>query len=156
MMFITKANTCISIGIASISSVTEVRVKTVQEAINRYGPLSENLRIPNYRLQKFTFKGFTGYLNKDAHPSFMRAINELEVKQLLHEIKGFQGCYSPRFVNNTNVLSAHAFGLACDFTNKQYSLAFIDTFKKHGWCWGGYFRRPDLMHFTFAGWECLK
>jgi hypothetical protein len=72
------------------------------------------------------------------------------------------GCYNPRFsrVNGEiGFLSRHSYGQAID-TNTvsdcggcipQMNCSVVRIFRKHGFAWGGNFRRPDGMHFEWVG-----
>ena len=66
----------------------------------------------------------------------------------------FKGCYNPRPVKGTNYYSLHAYGLACDFNNTRFSKEFVEVWVRNGWCYGGYFTRPDNMHFSYGKLEC--
>jgi hypothetical protein len=72
------------------------------------------------------------------------------------------GCYVPRFSRvsgQIGFLSRHAYGMALD-TNTDSNCAgcrpqmdcdVVRIFRKHGFAWGGNFRRPDGMHFEWVG-----
>ncbi|MFN2526756.1 MAG: M15 family metallopeptidase [Actinomycetota bacterium] len=69
----------------------------------------------------------------------------------------FAGCYSPRFIDRDpgKPLSMHAFGLAVDINVSTNQLGtrgdmdprIVQIFTKWGFEWGGYWSRPDPMHF---------
>ncbi len=74
----------------------------------------------------------------------------------------FGGCYVPRFSRvsgQIGFLSRHTYGMALD-TNTTSNCAgcrprmncdVVRIFRKHGFAWGGNFRRPDGMHFEWVG-----
>ena len=74
----------------------------------------------------------------------------------------FGGCYVPRFSRvsgQIGFLSRHTYGMALD-TNTvsncagcrpQMNCDVVRIFRRHGFAWGGNFRRPDGMHFEWVG-----
>lgn len=72
------------------------------------------------------------------------------------------GCYVPRFSRvsgQIGFLSRHTYGMALD-TNTVSNCQgcrplmhcdVVRIFRKHGFAWGGNFRRPDGMHFEWVG-----
>lgn len=72
------------------------------------------------------------------------------------------GCYVPRFSRvsgQIGFLSRHTYGMAFD-TNTQTNCFgcvpvmhcdVVRIFRRHGFAWGGNFRRPDGMHFEWVG-----
>jgi hypothetical protein len=74
----------------------------------------------------------------------------------------FGGCYVPRFSRvsgQIGFLSRHTYGMAFDTntTSNCYGCRpamncdVVRIFRKHGFAWGGNFRRPDGMHFEWVG-----
>ncbi len=69
----------------------------------------------------------------------------------------YGGCYVPRFIDRDpgGSLSNHAFGLAIDLnvstnrlgTRGDMDPRIVEIFRKWGFAWGGYWSRPDPMHF---------
>jgi hypothetical protein len=96
-------------------------------------------------------------------PRLAAALGEIEAAGLADSIdpEHYGGCYVPRFVDRdaSKPLSNHAFGLAIDLntTTNQLGTAgnmdpkVIEIFRKWGFNWGGYWDRPDPMHFELAG-----
>jgi hypothetical protein len=132
-------------------------------AEKRYGKLSKDYSWKNRTkwLVKFdpsiygrTFKT-PMWVNKDIALPLSLVFGELKRKGLLKEISFTQGCYAARAIRGTNRPSIHAYGLGCDFNNKEYSEAFIAVWKSYGWTWGGSWcgKYYDPMHFSWAGWE---
>jgi hypothetical protein len=90
---------------------------------------------------------------------------EVEEKKLLDRLVSFDGSFVARLVRGSqNRLTNHACGAAFDI-NAQYNLfgsppapigakgsvlELVPIFNKHGFYWGGHFRRPDGMHFELA------
>lgn len=100
------------------------------------------------------------YCNKDVHEPLTWALESLRNMGLLHELKTFDGCFNIRTVRGSDRVSTHAYGLAIDINAFENSLgghvtfdyAFVSCWTKHGWDWGGTFKRRDGMHFSYA-WE---
>jgi hypothetical protein len=74
----------------------------------------------------------------------------------------YGGCYVPRFSRTSGqigFLSRHTYGMALDVntvTNcggcrPPMNCDVVRIFRKHGFAWGGNFRRPDGMHFEWVG-----
>lgn len=72
------------------------------------------------------------------------------------------GCYVPRFSRvsgQIGFLSRHTYGMALDTNTDsncagcrpQMNCEVVRIFRKHGFAWGGNFRRPDGMHFEWVG-----
>lgn len=70
------------------------------------------------------------------------------------------GVYNFRQMRGSNKLSVHSYGAAIDLSpemnglgvpydarNNMMPFAVRDIFHKHGWKWGGTWKRPDAMHF---------
>jgi hypothetical protein len=95
-------------------------------------------------------------------PQLGAALHEIESRRLAHliNVRDYGGCYVPRFVdrNPTKPLSMHAFGLAVDLNVSENYLGtrghmnprIVSIFERWGFAWGGYWGRPDPMHFELA------
>lgn len=95
-------------------------------------------------------------------PQVYEALAEIERAGLASSIRpeDYAGCYAPRFIdrNPDLPLSNHAFGLAIDFNSDTNMLGtqgdmdprVVEIFEKWGFEWGGYWERPDPMHFELA------
>jgi hypothetical protein len=96
-------------------------------------------------------------------PRLAGALGQLEEADLAHLVKPSQygGCYVPRFIDrdSTKPLSSHAFGLAVDFnvptnqlgTRGDMDPRVVEVMARWGFSWGGYWSRPDPMHFELVG-----
>lgn len=71
----------------------------------------------------------------------------------------YGGSFNYRKQRGSTRLSTHAFGIAIDIDpmhnvmgSKDYRMPqfVVEVFEKHGWVWGGRFRRIDAMHFQYC------
>jgi hypothetical protein len=101
------------------------------------------------------------YCNTDMQDALTQAFQNVIDRQLLGELKTFDGCWMMRDVRAVpGQLSCHAYGLAIDLnasTNglgeaPTFSPEFVACFTDAGFSWGGNFSRVDGMHFSYA-WE---
>lgn len=95
-------------------------------------------------------------------PQLNSALREISDAGLGGEIRpgDYAGCYVPRFIDRDprRGLSMHAFGLAVDLNVSTNALGtrgdmhptVVQIFEKWGFAWGGYWSRPDPMHFELA------
>ena len=71
----------------------------------------------------------------------------------------YGGCFNPRYSRLGGFLSRHAYAVAIDMNTLANCLGCVPKmdcrvvriFRKHGFAWGGNFRRPDGMHFEWVG-----
>lgn len=85
------------------------------------------------------------------------ALGELAARQLGHLVNTFDGCFMPRHMgwDPRRPLSRHAWGIAVDVNARQFPYGsgarqearLIAAFARHGFTWGGDWRKPDPMHF---------
>ena len=76
----------------------------------------------------------------------------------LIQVNGYQGCYVPRVIRNTESLSMHGRGLAVDLnvagnavgTSGSMDARVVSVFKAFGLRWGGDWTTSDPMHFEAA------
>ena len=92
-------------------------------------------------------------------PQLVKALEEIQDAGLYGHFKPeqFGGCYMPRHIdwNPSKPLSMHAWGLAIDFNTHdnwlgqapQMDRRIVSIFEKWGFEWGGWWSRPDGMHF---------
>lgn len=95
-------------------------------------------------------------------PQLASALQEISDAGLASEIRSsdYAGCYVPRFIDRDprRGLSMHAFGLAVDLNVSTNGLGtrgdmhptVVEIFQKWGFNWGGFWSRPDPMHFELA------
>jgi len=98
--------------------------------------------------------------NRAIFPQLRAALAEVVSRGLagaLHPDE-YAGCYYPRFIAGTTVLSNHSFGLAMDFnvpgnqrgTPGEMNRDVVAIFKKWGFAWGGDWNYTDPMHFELS------
>lgn len=71
----------------------------------------------------------------------------------------YGGCFNPRYSRLGGFLSRHAYAVAIDMNTlsncqgcvPQMDCRVVRIFRKHGFGWGGNYRRPDGMHFEWVG-----
>jgi hypothetical protein len=95
-------------------------------------------------------------------PQLGAALGEIQKAGLASEIRtgDYGGCYVPRFIDRDprRGLSMHAFGLAVDLNVSSNGLGsrgdmhpdIVRIFERWGFRWGGWWSRPDPMHFELA------
>jgi len=93
-----------------------------------------------------------------------RAIEEvvretfLDLAELWGRLRTFDGGYTFRLMRGGSRLSSHGYGAALDFDAPWNKLGrpptmdpeIVRVFGRHGWTWGGKWKRPDGMHFQFG------
>jgi hypothetical protein len=92
------------------------------------------------------------------------ALAEVAAAGLASEIdvanaNAYGGCFAPRYSRTSGYLSRHSYGMAldtntlsnCGGCRPQMNCDVVRIFRKHGFAWGGNFRRPDGMHFEWVG-----
>jgi hypothetical protein len=102
------------------------------------------------------------YCHRIMIPQLAAALGEIQDAGLAGEIRPneYAGCYVPRFIDRDprRGLSMHAFGLAVDLNTSTNQLGtrgdmhpdVVRIFEKWGFGWGGWWGRPDPMHFELA------
>ena len=95
-------------------------------------------------------------------PMFQRAFELIEQLGLLDRVLSYDGAYANRAVRgSTTTMSSHAFGAAMDINAAWNGLGhtppgigekgsvreLIGVFESCGLAWGGWWNRPDGMHF---------
>jgi hypothetical protein len=98
--------------------------------------------------------------NRAIFPQLQAALAEVVSRGLAGKLHPdeYAGCYYPRFIAGTTVLSNHSFGLAMDFNvpgNQRGTVGEMDRdvvaiFKKWGFAWGGDWHYTDPMHFELS------
>jgi len=87
-----------------------------------------------------------------------KALKTVLFNRLEKEIKTWDGCFNIRSKKGGASMSLHAWGLAIDINaawngfNKTptMDMALVQCFTDAGFDWGGYWTRPDGMHFQLA------
>jgi D-alanyl-D-alanine carboxypeptidase len=157
---------------------TKYKPKNREECELRYGAIDHTDKVkpvwPNERkwmttlilptLTKKIINTATGkvwdkvYCNIDMAKPLVETIEFLHIKNLLNEIKSFDGCFNIRDVRGiSGRQSLHSWGLAIDFNaddnalgcKPTWSRQFIFAMRLMGWEWGGDFGRCDGMHFSW-------
>jgi len=99
------------------------------------------------------------YCNSFMREPLLNVLKEIKESGLAHELKTFDGCFAIRKVRGSeDKWSWHSFGLAVDCnaaTNKlgergDMHPGVVAIFRKHGFLWGGFFKRRDNQHFQFV------
>jgi len=95
--------------------------------------------------------------NRAIFPQLRAALEEIASRGLADKIHPgeYAGCYYPRFIAGTTVLSNHSFGLAFDInvpgnqrgTAGEIDRTVVSIFEKWGFTWGGRWSYTDPMHF---------
>lgn len=99
--------------------------------------------------------------HKAMHSFLDAALQNLVSRNLLSLLTEYGGCHVIRATRGTTNWSAHSWGLAFDINMTGNGLGqtptmdknFVKCFTDAGFGWGGYYSRPDGMHFTLAGFD---
>ena len=100
------------------------------------------------------------YVNNDAAPALVRALELVVARGLQNKLYSFDGCLNVRPIRGSRTLNTHAYGLAIDINARGNGLGetptidreLVKCFTDAGWSWGGTFNRLDGMHFQIAAW----
>lgn len=98
------------------------------------------------------------YCNKDLINPLSAAFENIIERNLLNQVKTFDGCFNIRKKRGALSPSLHSWGVAIDinaawngFGNKPtMSKELVQCFKDAGFDWGGDWVKPDGMHFQLA------
>jgi hypothetical protein len=105
------------------------------------------------------------WFHKQAAPQLLALWADWAQAGLLDRVVLWGGAFVPRFVRGSrSVLSNHSFGTAFDINMAQNGLGvepagmgmegcvreLVPLANKHGFYWGGHFKRRDGMHFEIA------
>src|SRR6218665_1513702 len=102
--------------------------------------------------------------HKSAAEPLKAVLADIEKAGLLDRIKSFDGGWVPRAGPGSTKYSAHAFGIAIDLNGRFNMLGrppiekgkpgsvveLVPFFEKHGFYWGGHFKRPEPAHFQYG------
>lgn len=93
-------------------------------------------------------------------PVFVAALAEIKSEGFADRASHYGGIFAQRPIrgSKTGRLSTHSWGIAIDLNPAQNVLgtfgrmhpAVIAIMGRHGFLWGGYFKRRDPMHFQYA------
>lgn len=111
--------------------------------------MPEMLRAANKALPKRV------WCNLDLMPALRQALFNLHERNLLHELKTWDGCFCVRPVRGGKEMSIHSWAMAVDVNavenvlgkEPKLSAEFVKCFTDAGFDWGGNWKRKDGMHF---------
>lgn len=151
---------------------------SARDAVTKYGPIVKSgvwadegkhcivILVPE-PLAKNLINSATGkpcthiYVNRDMAKPLQDVFYDIISEGLESLLKTFDGCFMVRDVRGEpGRMSCHTYALAIDLnaaTNQLGQTPTMDPrivaiFKRHGFAWGGDFKRKDGMHFSY-GWE---
>lgn len=99
------------------------------------------------------------YCNKDFVVPATKALQNIIDRNLVKELKTFDGCFNIRQIRGSAAMSLHSWGIAWDWNatwnqlgkEPTMSKELVQCFKDAGFNWGGDFKnRIDGMHFELA------
>ena len=98
------------------------------------------------------------YCNKDLISPFTQALKSIIAKDLVKELKTWDGCFNIRKKRGLTSMSLHSWGIAIDVNaawnglgkTPTLSAEFVKCFTDAGFDWGGTWKRKDGMHFQLA------
>jgi hypothetical protein len=148
-----------------------LRVQTTEEVIAKYGDPAkylredgsvgatwENLILDSFTLPKPIPLAWGGVATKiSCHKLVKPELDSLfkklaQFSNVWDTITDYGGCYNFRQNRfNSSSVSRHAWGIAIDIDVKHSPHPLIiQGFYDVGWIWGGWFSKPDAMHFEKA------
>lgn len=109
---------------------------------------------------RFTALGTIGFpkrifINKDFRPLLEKALRNVIDRGFAHELKSWDGVFVIRKKVSGNSMSLHSWAIACDVNawengynvKPKLSKGFVKCFTDAGLEWGGFWAKPDGMHF---------
>lgn len=98
------------------------------------------------------------YCNKLMIQPLTTAFNNLISRNIVHELKTWDGCFNIRKKRGLVSMSLHSWGLAIDVNaawnglgmESKLSPEFVKCFTDAGFHWGGQWSRKDPMHFQLS------
>ena len=98
------------------------------------------------------------YCNKLMIQPLTTAFSNLISRNVVHELKTWDGCFNIRKKRGLASMSLHSWGLAVDVNAawnglgkpSQLSPGFVKCFTDAGFHWGGEWSRKDPMHFQIS------
>ena len=98
----------------------------------------------------------TIWTNRDLVPVYESVFDEIVDQGLARHLKTYHGCFNCRKIRGSKTQwSTHTWSLSIDLnaaenmmgTEPKMNMGVVEIFDKHGFTWGGRFRRKDGMHF---------
>jgi hypothetical protein len=98
------------------------------------------------------------YCNKDMVVPLKQAFTNVIQRNLINELRTYDGCFNIRRKRGASSTSLHAWGIAIDINAgwNQYgksptmSKELVNCFVEAGFEWGGNWSKPDGMHMQLA------
>jgi hypothetical protein len=98
------------------------------------------------------------YCNKDMVVPLSHAFNNLIQRDVVSELKTWDGCFNIRKKRGGSTMSLHSWGIAVDMNayancfgcKPKLTAKFVKCFTDAGFDWGGTWTKPDGMHFQLA------
>lgn len=98
------------------------------------------------------------YCNKDMIGPLTMAFQNIIDRELLDELKTFDGCFCIRNIRGSKSMSLHSWAVAIDFNANGNQLGqepkinpkLVACLTDVGFDWGGNFKRKDGMHFQLS------
>lgn len=98
------------------------------------------------------------YCNRDLVKPLEQALSNLINRNVVDELKTWDGCFNIRKKRGLSSMSLHSWGIAIDVNaawnglgkTPTLSKEFVKCFTDAGFDWGGVWRRQDGMHFQLA------
>lgn len=95
------------------------------------------------------------YCNRDLVKPLEQALSNLINRNVVNELKTWDGCFNIRKKRGLKSMSLHSWGIAIDVNaawnglgkTPTLSREFVKCFTDAGFYWGGNFKRKDGMHF---------
>lgn len=103
------------------------------------------------------------YCNKALISPLTQAFKNIINRQLVNELKTWDGCFNIRKKRGATTASLHSWGVAVDINaawngfgkTPTMSSELVSCFKDAGFDWGGNWSKPDGMHFQLSTLESL-
>jgi len=135
---------------------------TSAQCLTKYGPASvSNKNMVVWDVPVALEIGFIPkkiYCNKDMVVPLSHAFNNLIQRDVVSELKTWDGCFNIRKKRGGSTMSLHSWGIAVDVNayancfgcKPKLTAKFVKCFTDAGFDWGGTWGKPDGMHFQLA------
>jgi hypothetical protein len=134
---------------------------TSRECLSRYGKPEDEKHMVIFDVPSHLEIGFIPkriYCNKDLVIPLSKALNAVVLRGYADMITSWDGCFNIRKKRGATSSSLHSWGLAIDINaaynqfGKQPTMnqKLVSCFNDNGFEWGGYWGKPDGMHFELA------